>query len=438
MVALSRPAGTYPSVSDSRRSVARLAGLGFFLSMDISLTNLLVEPVKHEMLLSDMQVGLLQGTAFGLALGLGSLPLGRLVDRWSRVWLLRAALVVWIASMVASGLAHAFLPMVIARAALGLVAALLVPATGSLISDLCPPERRSVATSVFIVGQASGQAFGILGGGFAFEYFAQLGASNPDMLLGLSAWRATYLAAGAIGLILLLVLIPLKEPTRMERKLAAPSLSFAISELWAYRIFLVPLLTAMLLVQFSLQASTVWSPAVLTRRFAMTPGDFSTWLGIVLLFSGIVGAYAGGWLGEWGRRKGGRRGVLLPALFACLFVAPTCAFALAPTVPTFALLLGVNMFLNVIVVTIGAVSITLNIPNEIRGLAFGANSFLSGIFSFATAPALIALLSNGLGGETKLGLALALATIPATVGAAGLLFLARRSSPQSEREAALA
>lgn len=437
MTNLSTQAQSYPCVSRANQAVARLAALGFFLSMDISLTNLLVEPVKREMLLSDMQVGLLQGTAFGLALGLGSLPLGRLVDRWSRVWLLRVALVVWIISMVASGLAHAFLPMVIARAALGLVAALLVPATGSLIADLCPPERRSVATSMFIVGQASGQAFGILGGGFAFELFTHVGREHPDLLLGLTAWRATYLAAGAIGLLLLFIVSPLKEPERTERKQAAQSFSVAFAELWAYRIFLLPLLTAMLLVQFSLQASTVWSPTVLTRRFALTPGDFSTWLGSVLLFSGIVGAYAGGWLGEWGRKRGGRRGVLLPALLACVAVAPTAAFALAPDVPSFALLLGANMFLNVIVVTIGAVSITLNIPNEIRGLAFGANSFLSGIFSFATAPALIALLSGGLGGESKLGLALALATIPATFVAAGLLWLARRTSPAAEQEAVM-
>jgi len=119
--------------------------------------------------------------------------------------------------------------------------------------------------------------------------------------------------------------------------------------------------------------------------------------------------------------------VLLPALAACIGIVPASLFAMAPIVPAFAALLGLNILLNVIVATLGAVAITLNVPNELRGLALGTNSFMSGVFSFGTAPAAIALLSTALGDETKLGLAIAAASIPAALLAAGGFALARHA-----------
>ncbi|MFD1961012.1 hypothetical protein ACFSHP_22060 [Novosphingobium panipatense] len=52
--------------------------------------------------------------------------------------------------------------------------------------------------------------------------------------------------------------------------------------------------------------------------------------------------------------------------------------------------------------TIGVIAITLNVPNEIRGLALGANVFVSAVFGAATAPTAIALLSSALGVKRSL------------------------------------
>ncbi|MFC6623152.1 MFS transporter [Novosphingobium panipatense] len=159
------PAASYPPHKTARWAIMVLSVLGFFLSMDVTLTTLLIEPMKHDMVLTDVEIGLLQGTAFGLAFGLASLPLGRAIDRANRVTLLKLGLIVWMVSMGATALAGSVATLMLSRIALGFVYALLIPSALSIISDLYPPERRSVATSLFAVGQASGQAFGILAGG---------------------------------------------------------------------------------------------------------------------------------------------------------------------------------------------------------------------------------------------------------------------------------
>lgn len=416
---------TYPSAAKARAAVIILSGLGFFVSTDLVLTALLIEPMKAELALSDIQIGMLQGTAFGLAFGICSIPLGRLIDRANRVRMLTMGLLVWMASLAVTGLAQNMTTLVSARIALGGVAALLIPAAASIIADLYPPERRAVATSMFGVGQALGQGFGILAGGFAFDALSRHGP-----LLGLSPWRAVYIIAAALGLVLLAALLIVKEPVRQEREAEARSPRQAASELWRYRPFLAPLLMAMLFSAIAIQAAQTWATPVLMRGYGLTPGEFAGWLGTVMIAGGILGAFGGGQLAELGRRRGGRAGVLLPAALASLAIAPLALFALAPTIPLFALMLGAALLFGAAVAIIGVVAITLNIPNEIRGLAIGASVFMTAVFGVATGPAAIALVSQWLGGEAMLGSAIALVAAPCALLAALFFALAMRGAQE--------
>ena len=83
-------------------AVATLALVGFVTATDVSLTTVLLEPMKRELAFSDVQIGLIQGTAFGLAFGIGAFPMGRLIDRANRSRLLLAALMLWMAALAFS------------------------------------------------------------------------------------------------------------------------------------------------------------------------------------------------------------------------------------------------------------------------------------------------------------------------------------------------
>ncbi|WP_315761754.1 MFS transporter [Sphingomonas sp. Y38-1Y] len=418
----------YPSPGRALGGILFLSLLGFVLTTDITLTALLSEPMKRDLGLSDLQVALLQGTAYGLALGFASLPAGRLIDRSSRRRLLGFGLVAWAAALVAIGAARDFPMLIVGRMLLGLVAALVVPAAFSMAADLYPPERRSVSTSLLVVGQALGQGCGVLAGGLAFDMLTRMAAAGE---IATAPWRVLYFAAAVIGAILLALLALVREPARQERRELAPDLRAAAGELWAYRRFLVPLLLGLLFAQVTIQAASIWSSPLLIRR-GLTPGAFAGWLGAILLAGGIAGALAGGWLAELGRRRSGRGGVLIPAAVMALAVAPASLFPLVGPLTGFGALLALHIFAGAVVATIGVIAVTMVIPNEIRGLALGVNTFAAAVFGAAGAPAIVALLSRALGGEAMLASAFAGICVPAAIASALCLLIAARADASVE------
>ncbi len=419
-------AAGFPALGPARRALFVLALVGFVTALEAAMAPLLIEPMKRDLSLSDVQIGLLQGTAFGLAYGLTSMPLGRLIDSGTRTRQLTAGLVLYAVAMAGSAFAHGIGLLLVCRALLGMVTALLLPASISLLADLFRPDRRTVATSLFVVGQACGQAVGIFAGGIVFDAVSRLLVIDPGRLGGLTAWRTLYLGAAAICLLLVPLLATLREPARQERQEEARSTSSALRELWAYRGFIAPLVAGLLFSTIALQAPAVWAAPLLVRDFGLTPGGFAGWLGAVTLGGGILGTLAGGQLAELGRRRGGSRGVLLPAFVAVLAVAPLSCFALAPSVRLFATMLALILFCFGLVQTVGVLAFTLNIPNEIRGLGLGVYTLVAALFGTATAPAATALVSRALGGEAMLAQAIVVVSAPSAVVSALFFGLAMR------------
>lgn len=428
----------FPPAATARSAIIVLALLGFVATMDLTLTALLIEPMRHDMALSDVDIGLLQGSAFGLAFGIASIPIGRMIDRYSRVRMMIGGLVLWTVAIAGTGLAQDYLVLVLCRILLGVVAALLIPAAISLIADLYPPERRAVMTSVFAMGQASGHAFGILFGGIAFDWLTRAVADHPGALGELVPWRALYLVAAALGALLIVCLAFVSEPARQERSSKSLTFKAAIRALSTYKRFLVPLLIAMMSATIVFQAAAVWAAPLLIRNHGLSPGAFAGWLSAIVLGAGILGSFAGGQLAEFGRRRAGRAGVLVPALAAALVCAPLSVYAIVPSVPLLAVLLGGVLLLGATIATVGIVALTLNIPNDIRGLALGANVLATGMFGAALAPTLIGVVSSALGGDTQLGVAITVISAPAGLLAALFFYIAMRSAASEPAPGSLA
>ena len=75
---------------------------------DRYLMALMVEPIKADLGLSDLQISLLQGPAFAVLYSICAVPVGLLLDRSSRRWVLFGCIVVWSAGAAACGLAASF------------------------------------------------------------------------------------------------------------------------------------------------------------------------------------------------------------------------------------------------------------------------------------------------------------------------------------------
>ena len=149
--------------------------------------------------LSDSQFGLLTGPIFVFFYSIMGLFMGALADRVHRPRLIAAGLILWSALTALSGMAKSFAQIGVARLFIGVGESAMAPAALSMIADLYPKARRGTATGIYYLGVP-------LGAGGSFIVAGILGP-----MIG---WRNCFMLLGAIGLVLAVVLLFLKDPKR--------------------------------------------------------------------------------------------------------------------------------------------------------------------------------------------------------------------------------
>jgi MFS family permease len=393
----------YSSPGRARFALCVLTAIAVFTAMDVGVAGLLIEPIKHELDLSDVQVGLAGGTTFALAYGLLCPPMGMLVDRFNRVRLLLAALLVWALAMTLAGLSQGVVLLAVSKAALGAASAITYPAAMSLVADYFPPNRRAMATSTYAVGTSVGHAAAVLVGGLGYAALSQQIDANPQALLGLNSWRAVFVGFALFGLLLMPFVATMREPARMEVEQAGGG---TFRELWSYRGFLVPLFVGMMFMVGASTVVVVWAPPALMRLYGQQPGQFAGWFSAVTLIAGIAGYFTAGAVAELARRRGGGRLVMLPAVIGAALCVPGAFLATMPDVFWFGAASALFMASFGIAIAVPIIAISLRVPNELRGMTMGLNVVMMGVGA-ALSPPLVALVSETLGGEAMLGDAMA-------------------------------
>jgi len=407
-------------------SLLILAACCFFETLDLSAGAFLIDPIRHELHLTDLQMGLALGTAFGLAYALSAAPIGLAIDRLNRTRILLCGLVLWTLAVVALAFVQNFPEFLALEAVLGAVTALLLPTTISLISDFCPPERRAFATSGIIIGQAAGGATAFLLGGVLLDLLAH-GRPGGGLLGSLAPWRLVYLLFAVISALLTPIVTLLREPPRREVGTAAGrGLSEALRELLAYGRLLIPFYLAYACTAVANNAVTVWVAPALSRAFGSPMAAIGGAVGVTTVVANILGALMGGPLAEACRRR--RLGLLGLASLSTLIAAPFSLFALAPGLGGAVLAYGVFNVAFAVTIIGATVALTVLIPNELRGLASGILVLLGAGAGRAIAPAAVALVQKSLPPGASLAEAIGVLAIPCLLVAAGLFFLARRGA----------
>lgn len=144
-----------------RRSVLVLAAVLSLSSADSGAIGAVAAQLKSAFHVGNTQIGLL-ATISALVGAVASLPMGVLADRSSRTKVLSAAIAMWSAAMVVSGLSVSFLMLVLTRLALGVVTAAAGPHVASLLGDLFPARERSRIYGCVLTGELLGAGAGLL------------------------------------------------------------------------------------------------------------------------------------------------------------------------------------------------------------------------------------------------------------------------------------
>lgn len=380
----------------------------------------LQEAIRLALSLSDNEIALLQGPALGIPLAIAAIPLGFLIDRYSRARLLLGLTVLNLTGSFATALVTKFTLLFGARCLVGLAGYATVPVVLSLLADHYPPAQRGRATMVVSVGQVAGNSAAFALGGFL------LGAagSHAEGWRWAMVWLTTPLIAVTIFTMLL------REPLRTDTSLQRPSVIESIVELWVFRSKLVPLLLGYLMVETAIGAVLVWSAPTFSRTYALSPTHIGAIMATALLVSGLLGPVVGGIVGDLSQRVGGPRltGLALAA-FAAL-ASPAGIFPILDGAVSAGVFLVVFLTISLAIAVMGLALFTIVIPNELRGLCISLVVAINIMFAIGFAPVVVSLLSGAIGGISQIGVALALTCVTTSILASGCFAFARTNLPQ--------
>jgi len=183
-----------------------------FNFLDRQIVNILAEPIKRDLHLTDTELGLLAGPAFAVFYALFGIPLGRLADNWNRKKLLAIGLTLWSAMTALSGFAQTQLTLTLARMGVGVGEATASPTAYSLISDYFPKRQRATALAIYSSGLYIGGGVSLLIGAKIGQVWNQTWPDGGP--LGLVGWQGAFLAVGIPGLLIALWVSTLREPAR--------------------------------------------------------------------------------------------------------------------------------------------------------------------------------------------------------------------------------
>ncbi len=395
--------------------------------IDRQVHNLLVQPIKADFGLTDLQISLLQGAAFSIAYLLMSPVFGRWVDVSGRRRILLGCILVWSLFTAACGFARNFTGLFLARSGVGAAEAGLTPSSWSLLSDTFDERRLARALSIYNMGPYLGGGFALLLGGLILQWTAGMDVSGVPLLSGMKPWQLTFVAVSTLGLVCIALVAALREPPRgnIANSDASPmTLGQAFTIFGEHRRFYGLFYLGMALAIIPIYAFPAWLPALAMRQYAVPISQVGLSYGLVTLVGGSAGVLTGPTLGRWIEKAGYRDANLRLAVLSAAAVLLCCIALFFRTGYTMVLIIGgVISFCYSIPTAMAATALQLATPNRMRGLATSIYIVVVTLIGLGIAPVTVAFLTdNVFHDEMRVGDSLAIVCSVAAIASSITLY----------------
>ena len=294
-----------PVVAWTTLAILFLAYISSFV--DRMIISLLVEPIKADFQISDTQISLLLGLSFAIFYCLAALPIGRLVDIWSRKKIVTVGITLWSFMTALCGLAQNYTQLFLARIGVGVGEASLAPAAYSMLADSFPPKKLGLAMGVFTMGTAVGAGLALIIGGAIISFVTGENGENVSLfgISFLSGWQWVFVLVGLPGLFIALLTSLIREPDRIvieEKKKLYGDISIPISEVKKFfkinADFYIPHHVAVGCSNLALVGINSWVSVYFMRIHGWTISEAGFNIGIALILGGVLGLIIGGWLSD--------------------------------------------------------------------------------------------------------------------------------------------
>ena len=346
--------------------------------------------------LSGFEAGLL-GTAFLLGYFATSPFFGERADKGKRTGLIAVGVAIWSIATFATGLAHSFAGMFIARITVGVGEASYATLAPTLIDDLTPPGSKGRALAIFYLAIPVGSALGYVLGGTIEEHWG---------------WRYAFFLTGGPGLVLALSCLLIAEPARKLRE-AKGKLIDGLRTIAKLPLFRRGVL-GYCAYTGAISAFAYWAPKYLAESYAgsLTTAQADKYFGTVTIVAGAIGTVIGGrWSDRAVRavpgandeslawdavpRKQGTNAILRICAISMMVAAPATALCIAMPSPQlfFAFAFVAEMFLFLSTSPINAIALRA-VPPELRASAMAGQIFAIHLFGDLWSTAVLGLLND--------------------------------------------
>jgi len=386
----------YPSSARAWATVAILM-LAYVLSfIDRQILNLLVGPIRRDLMISDTQMSLLMGLSFALFYTVCGIPLGRLADTRNRRGLIAIGVLFWSAATAACGMARLYWQFLLCRIGVGVGEAALSPAAYSLIADSFPAERRATAISVYSMGVYLGSGLAFLLGGLVIQFASAQGDLSLPVLGEVRPWQLIFLLLGAAGVLFTLLMLAVKEPARrgVGAGVAVP-LADVGRYIRANRRTVLCHNFGFAGLSFAGYGSAAWVPSFFIRTHGWDAGQVGIIYGSIVAVCGCLGIVFGGRLADWMAKHGRSDANMRVGLYAAIGAVPcVLSFPLMDSGFLAALLMAPTVFFLSMPFGVAPAAIQEIMPNSMRGQASAIYLFVITLIGLGIGPTAVALVTD--------------------------------------------
>jgi predicted MFS family arabinose efflux permease len=393
--------GTNADYRGSRRSAWAVFALTCLLMVfdfiDRQIIVSMLPFIKSQWGLSDTQLGGLVSIV-ALTVGLFSIPVALLADRWSRVKSIFAMASIWSLATIACAFAGGFAQLLALRGLVGIGEAGYGGAGAALLSSRFPARMRAAILGAFTASAAIGAVLGVV-----------LGAAISARW----GWQAAFGIVGAPGLVLAFLYLLVKDYKTVdlvahgdgETKMGASLRETVRAMLRSPSALAIYIGGALQL--FVVSTVYSWLPSFFNRAYGL-PVDQAGIRAALVLLAGSVAAVAWGWLADRVSRDEPSNKILVMASSAVSssVVLMTAFVFFPPGATQFALILLGAILMTGTIGTVAAVTIDVAHPG-LRATAIAIGALIQNLFGLAAGPFITGMISD------RYGLAASLAVVPA-------------------------
>jgi MFS family permease len=384
-----------PSLARAWYSVGVLFAVYILSFVDRQMVNLLVDPIRADLHVSDTQVSLLQGFAFAVFYTFMGLPIAWAADNYRRPGIIAAGLFLWSAMTAACGMARSFTGLFLARIGVGVGEASLSPAAFSFIADAFPRNMVVRAVGIFASAQSVGGGIALIVGGAVIASVSQPGhAGFAVPLVGvLKPWQAAFMIVGLAGLPFLALVATLRDPPRRAEAAEKSDTGAFLAHLGSTRLFLTCVLGAEVFTTIAGYSSQSWFPVFFVRVHGLPIAKVGLIVGASVAVFGTLGLLLAARFSELLARRGRRDGIMLVMSLGAVGIAVGNLIFAQGSLPAAIIGMIVMVGSNATAAIVPA-TLQLSTPGHLRARITAFMLFILNLLGLGLGPTIVAMTTD--------------------------------------------